>query len=162
MRRREGKREEESEGVPDAVEVVAGDVGEYEDCKKAVRNVDKIIFCAAARTVFTGDLLRVEQNGVSNLAKAMQVGYRVACRHGVQKGTCRQVEKMCNNWQGSKAKATAIVYEQQPETCCCAKANSLTGHSNVNALFNPYLVGWKWRRLKHIISVSLVCVLRVG
>lgn len=33
----------------------------------------QIIFCAAARTTITADLLRVDNGGVINIAKAMQV-----------------------------------------------------------------------------------------
>ncbi len=32
-----------------------------------------MIFCAAARSVFTADLLRVEDRGVMNVVKALQV-----------------------------------------------------------------------------------------
>jgi hypothetical protein len=41
VRRREGMREG-AEGVPDAVEVVSGDVGEMKDVQRAVRGVDKV------------------------------------------------------------------------------------------------------------------------
>jgi hypothetical protein len=33
----------------------------------------QVIFCAAARTTVTADLLRVDNRGVVNIAKAMQV-----------------------------------------------------------------------------------------
>lgn len=36
-------------------------------------NTAQVIFVAGARTVFTGDLLRVEDRGVMNVVKAMQV-----------------------------------------------------------------------------------------
>jgi hypothetical protein len=48
VRRREGMRSE-AEGVPDAVEVIAGDVGEMRDCQRAVRGVDKVRRARAAR-----------------------------------------------------------------------------------------------------------------
>ncbi|GLC35476.1 hypothetical protein PLESTB_000203300 [Pleodorina starrii] len=60
------------DAIPDSVEVVEGDVGEMATCQKAVQGVNKIIFCAAARSVFTADLLRVEDRGVMNMVKAMQ------------------------------------------------------------------------------------------
>jgi len=41
VRKREGMRED-LEGVPEAVEVVVGDVGETRDCQRAVRGVDKV------------------------------------------------------------------------------------------------------------------------
>ncbi|KAF8062069.1 HCF173 [Scenedesmus sp. PABB004] len=74
VRTREGIRDSEgaAEGLPSAVEIVTGDVGELRDCQRAVRGVDKIIFCAAARTAFTGDLVRVDERGVARLAAALQ------------------------------------------------------------------------------------------
>ncbi|PNW73930.1 hypothetical protein CHLRE_13g578650v5 [Chlamydomonas reinhardtii] len=60
------------DAIPDAVEVVEGDVGDMATCQKAVQGVSKVIFCAAARSVFTADLLRVEDRGVMNMVKAMQ------------------------------------------------------------------------------------------
>jgi hypothetical protein len=125
VRKRDG-----AEGVPEAVELVEGDVGDNRDVQAAMRGVDKVsgrvqrwagaariqrprwarlsalprrhaagaqllcgspvcaatlldqrggrrvpqvIFCAAARSSFTGDLLRVEDRGVMNVVKAMQV-----------------------------------------------------------------------------------------
>ncbi|KAG1670564.1 hypothetical protein FOA52_012136 [Chlamydomonas sp. UWO 241] len=59
-------------GVPAAVKLVFGDVGETRDCQEAVKGVDKIIYCAGARSSFTTDLLRVEEAGVRNLVKAYQ------------------------------------------------------------------------------------------
>lgn len=41
VRKREGMRSD-AEGVPDAVEVISGDVGEMRDCQRAVRGVDKV------------------------------------------------------------------------------------------------------------------------
>ena len=35
--------------------------------------VVQVIYCAAARSTFTADLLRVEDRGVMNIVKAMQV-----------------------------------------------------------------------------------------
>lgn len=60
------------EGVPAAVKVVFGDVGEMRDCQQAVRGVSKVIYCAAARSTFTGELSRVEELGVRNMVKAFQ------------------------------------------------------------------------------------------
>lgn len=60
------------EGVPPAVKIVFGDVGEIKDCQEAVKGVNKVIYCASARSTFTGELLRVEESGVRNIAKAFQ------------------------------------------------------------------------------------------
>lgn len=40
----------------------------------------QIIYCAAARTMVTADLVRVEERGVGNVVKAMQVGGGLAAR----------------------------------------------------------------------------------
>ena len=42
VRKREGKLRDEVEGIPSAVEVVQGDVGDMDSCQEAVRNVDKV------------------------------------------------------------------------------------------------------------------------
>ncbi|MEW5313772.1 MAG: hypothetical protein WDW38_005311 [Sanguina aurantia] len=68
VRKREGKSAE----LPSAVQIVEGDLGSMSSCQVAVKDVNKIIFCAAARTAFTADLTRVEDRGVMNLVKAYQ------------------------------------------------------------------------------------------
>ncbi|KXZ49366.1 hypothetical protein GPECTOR_22g960 [Gonium pectorale] len=71
------------DAIPDAVEVVEGDVGDMSTCQRAVQGVNKVIFCAAARSTLTADLFRVEDRGVSNMVKAMQDEmYRRAMRSG--------------------------------------------------------------------------------
>lgn len=60
------------EGVPPAVKIVFGDVGEMRDCQEAVRGVNKVIYCASSRSTFTGELLRVEEVGMKNISKAFQ------------------------------------------------------------------------------------------
>lgn len=60
------------DGVPAAVGIVFGDVGENRDCQEAVKGVHKVIYCASARSAFTGELLRVEETGVRNITKAFQ------------------------------------------------------------------------------------------
>lgn len=73
VRRKEGRQQGAPvEGVPAAVGVVLGDVGEMRDCQEAVKGVNKVIYCASARSTFTGELLRVEEAGVKNVAKAFQ------------------------------------------------------------------------------------------
>mmetsp|Transcript_37095 Transcript_37095/g.82525 ORF Transcript_37095/g.82525 Transcript_37095/m.82525 type:complete len:614 (+) Transcript_37095:97-1938(+) len=71
VRKKEG-RGQEGYGVPPAVEIVEGDVGELRDCQRAVRGVNKVIYAAAAKTTFTAELLRVEEKGVMNITKALQ------------------------------------------------------------------------------------------
>ena len=73
VRRKEGRLPGSPvEGVPAAAGVILGDVGEMRDCQAAVRGVTKVIYCASAKSTFTGDLLRVEEAGVRNITKAFQ------------------------------------------------------------------------------------------
>ena len=60
------------ESIPQSVEVIEGDVGDYAACRKAVEGVDKVLFCAAARSTLTADLNRVDSDGVGMIARALQ------------------------------------------------------------------------------------------
>lgn len=74
IRLREGIREskEDIQGLPSAVEVVAGDVGELRHCQKALKGVDKV--CAAGV---------VRQAGGGNWAQRHQLA-RTECRRSVR------------------------------------------------------------------------------
>lgn len=61
--------------LPTSVEVVSGDVGDPASLKAAVEGCNKIIYCATARSSITGDLNRVDNQGVYNVAKAFQVSF---------------------------------------------------------------------------------------
>ncbi|KAH9702043.1 protein HIGH CHLOROPHYLL FLUORESCENCE PHENOTYPE 173 [Citrus sinensis] len=58
--------------LPRSVEIVLGDVGDPCTLKAAVENCNKIIYCATARSTITGDLFRVDYQGVYNVTKAFQ------------------------------------------------------------------------------------------
>ncbi|XP_039017942.1 protein HIGH CHLOROPHYLL FLUORESCENCE PHENOTYPE 173, chloroplastic-like [Hibiscus syriacus] len=58
--------------LPRSVEIVIGDVGDPSSLQAAVEGCSKIIYCATARSTITGDLFRVDHQGVSNLTKALQ------------------------------------------------------------------------------------------
>uniref|UniRef100_A0A5B7BA12 High chlorophyll fluorescence phenotype 173 protein n=1 Tax=Davidia involucrata TaxID=16924 RepID=A0A5B7BA12_DAVIN len=58
--------------LPTSVEMVIGDVGDPSTLKAAVESCNKIIYCATARSSITGDLNRVDHQGVYNLTKAFQ------------------------------------------------------------------------------------------
>lgn len=58
--------------LPRSVELVTGDVGDPSSLKDAVQGCSKIIYCATARSSITGDLIRVDHQGVYNLTKALQ------------------------------------------------------------------------------------------
>ncbi|XP_042478720.1 protein HIGH CHLOROPHYLL FLUORESCENCE PHENOTYPE 173, chloroplastic isoform X2 [Macadamia integrifolia] len=58
--------------LPRSVDIVIGDVGERSTLKAAVEGCNKIIYCATARSTITGDLNRVDHQGVYNVTKAFQ------------------------------------------------------------------------------------------
>ncbi|KAL5974247.1 hypothetical protein ACLOJK_030911 [Asimina triloba] len=58
--------------LPRSLSIVIGDVGEPSTLKAAVEGCNKIIYCATARTTITGDLYRVDHQGVYNVTKALQ------------------------------------------------------------------------------------------
>lgn len=58
--------------LPRSVEIVVGDVGEPSTLQTAVQGCNKIIYCATARSTITGDLVRVDHQGVCNVSKAFQ------------------------------------------------------------------------------------------
>lgn len=58
--------------LPRSVQLVVGDVGDPSSLKAAIDGCNKIIYCATARSTITGDLNRVDNRGVYNVAKAFQ------------------------------------------------------------------------------------------
>ncbi|KAK1289318.1 Uncharacterized protein QJS10_CPB18g00005 [Acorus calamus] len=58
--------------LPRSVDIVIGDVGEPSTLSTAVQGCNKIIYCATARSTITGDLNRVDHQGVTNISKAFQ------------------------------------------------------------------------------------------
>ncbi|XP_050225085.1 protein HIGH CHLOROPHYLL FLUORESCENCE PHENOTYPE 173, chloroplastic [Mercurialis annua] len=60
------------DNLPRSVEIVIGDVGDPATVMAAVEGCNKIIYCATARSSITGDLFRVDHQGVSILTKAFQ------------------------------------------------------------------------------------------
>ncbi|PIA36959.1 hypothetical protein AQUCO_03100007v1 [Aquilegia coerulea] len=58
--------------LPRSVEIVIGDVGEPSTLRDAIQGCNKIIYCATARSTITGDLIRVDHQGVYNITKAFQ------------------------------------------------------------------------------------------
>ena len=70
--------EPSSVGLPDAVRVVWGDVGDYAALRRAVDGADKVVFAAAARTLMSADVSRVDAAGVANAAAALQDSKAVA------------------------------------------------------------------------------------
>ncbi|KAL2932973.1 Uncharacterized protein RDABS01_016092 [Bienertia sinuspersici] len=58
--------------LPRSVELVVGDVGDPTSLRNAIEGCNKIIYCATARSTITGDLNRVDNRGIYNVAKAFQ------------------------------------------------------------------------------------------
>lgn len=58
--------------LPRSVDIALGDVGEPSSLKTVIEGCNKIIYCATARSFITGDLYRVDYQGVNNVTKAFQ------------------------------------------------------------------------------------------
>ncbi|KAF6157717.1 hypothetical protein GIB67_037290 [Kingdonia uniflora] len=58
--------------LPRSVNIVTGDVGEPLTLKYAAEGCNKIIYCVTARSTITGDLNRVDHQGVYNISKAFR------------------------------------------------------------------------------------------
>lgn len=67
--------------LPRSVDIVVGDVGDPSTVKSAVSGCSKIIYCATARSTITGDLNRVDNQGVRNVSKAFQVFLMTSIYH---------------------------------------------------------------------------------
>jgi uncharacterized protein YbjT (DUF2867 family) len=72
VRRRGEDSGDMMDSIPQSVEVIEGDLGDYKACRKAVEGVDKVIFCAAARSTLSSDLNRVDADGVAMVSRAFQ------------------------------------------------------------------------------------------
>ncbi|EFJ50271.1 hypothetical protein VOLCADRAFT_58555 [Volvox carteri f. nagariensis] len=115
------------EAIPDSVEVVEGDVGDMATCQKAVQGVSKVIFCAAARSAFTADLLRVEDRGVMNMVKAMQDElYRRAKRSGTKFHSTSKKELADFNSRFHQARWN-VTFAGTPEDAAAAAAEGRRG-----------------------------------
>lgn len=78
------------EKLPRAVELVVGDVGDPRTLRAAVEGSNKIVYCARARTTIASDLLRVEQQGVDNLARAfLDYNHILATRRSGRSPKCK-------------------------------------------------------------------------
>ncbi|KAK9866451.1 hypothetical protein WJX84_006052 [Apatococcus fuscideae] len=69
---RKGSSSVGGEGFPRSVEVVEGDVTDYDSCRLACSGVDKIVYAVRAKTTLAVDLRNVEENGARTIAKAFQ------------------------------------------------------------------------------------------
>ena len=82
--------EDVMESIPRSVQVIEGDLGDYKACREAVNGVDKVLFCAAARSTLTADLNRVDADGVALIARALQDSRNaVARQHGMLAPTAK-------------------------------------------------------------------------
>jgi len=71
------RRQEDVEKLPGLVQVIVGDVGEKEVIKNAMIGVNKVIYCASAKTSVTSDLYNVADQGVKNVVSCMQDYYHM-------------------------------------------------------------------------------------
>lgn len=69
------RRESDVESLPGLVQVIVGDVGDKETIQNASAGVNKVIYCASAKTRVTSDLYNVDVEGVKNVVSCMQDYY---------------------------------------------------------------------------------------
>ena len=69
------RRESDVEVLPGLVQVIVGDVGDKETIQNATAGVNKVIYCASAKTRVTSDLFNVDVEGVKNVVSCMQDYY---------------------------------------------------------------------------------------
>ena len=69
------RRESDVEVLPGLVQVVVGDVGDKETIQNAMAGVNKVMYCASAKTRVTSDLFNVDVEGVKNVVSCMQDYY---------------------------------------------------------------------------------------
>ena len=69
------RRESDVEVLPGLVQVIVGDVGDKETIQNAMVGVNKVIYCASAKTRVTSDLFNVDVEGVKNVVSCMQDYY---------------------------------------------------------------------------------------
>ncbi|KAK9097638.1 hypothetical protein Syun_024683 [Stephania yunnanensis] len=85
-----------------SVKVVVGDVGDPSALKPAVEGCNKIIYCATARSTITGDLLRLDHQGVYNVSKAFQDYNNRLAQLRVGKSIAMQSSNLLNLWMVGK------------------------------------------------------------
>ncbi|KAK9843775.1 hypothetical protein WJX81_005781 [Elliptochloris bilobata] len=110
---REHGGQDNAKPLPPAVEVVTGDVGDEAACLRAVQGVDKVVFCAAARTPLTVDVRRVEELGVANLASALQNWKHVQAQKA---GMVQRTAKRTLNWKHVQAQKAGTVQRTAKRT----------------------------------------------
>ncbi|CAG9461795.1 unnamed protein product [Pedinophyceae sp. YPF-701] len=64
---------DEADLLPRKVDLTYGDVANYEDCRRAVRGVDKVVYCKDREGILgiQADMFIVYEDGVRNVAKAI-------------------------------------------------------------------------------------------
>ncbi|KAG8081081.1 hypothetical protein GUJ93_ZPchr0007g6350 [Zizania palustris] len=76
-------RTNDSEGIdmlPRSMDVVVGGVVESSSAQDVVSGCNKVMYCAIARSAITGDLNRVDNQGVRNVTKSFQQEQTIDCQ----------------------------------------------------------------------------------
>ena len=61
-----------AESIPPAVDVMLGDVSDAKVMEAAMQGVNKVVYCARAKTLVSGELNNVDVEGVKTATKALQ------------------------------------------------------------------------------------------
>jgi hypothetical protein len=62
----------DAEAMPTAVQTLVGDVADAATMERAVAGVNKVVYCARAKTLVSGELGNVDELGVRNAVKSLQ------------------------------------------------------------------------------------------
>ena len=66
------RKPEDADELPSVVDVLVGDVSDASMMERAIQGVNKVVYCARAKSTMSGDLNNVESEGVRVAAKALQ------------------------------------------------------------------------------------------
>ena len=67
-----GAQPADAEAMPTAVQTLVGDVADAATMERAVAGVNKVVYCARAKTLVSGELGNVDELGVRNAVKSLQ------------------------------------------------------------------------------------------
>ena len=67
------RKESDRENLPDKVQAFVGDVSDAKVLDAAMSGVNKVVYCARAKTFLSGELANVDSEGVRVATKALQV-----------------------------------------------------------------------------------------
>ncbi|KAK9809804.1 hypothetical protein WJX73_008161 [Symbiochloris irregularis] len=87
-------RDASAHGLPQSVAIIEGNVNDYDSCRRAVQGVDKVVYCAGARSPMLVDEKNVSESGVQTVAAAFQDAKNQAANRGRPKAASFNTAKL--------------------------------------------------------------------